>query len=173
MKVLRNGQQVEFSLNDEGDLVQETPFLAQAGFEMQVRAYFLPFGDDDHIIVHAANAGLARQMVLMHTAELERIAAEDAAEAQKRAEEDAAWEAAGKLAARDQVARQVSALPDTTLDALRQAAHTDRDNLVNLYTGADRKERIAETDLIIGVIEEEQAVRSGLASSEDILAAFS
>lgn len=169
MKVLRNGQQVEFSLNQDGDLVQDTPFLAQAGFEMQVRVYFLPLGDDDQIIVHAANAGLARQMVRMYQATVE----EEAAAAAKRAEEDAAWAARARLAARDQVAAQVSGLPDAILSALRESAHADRRNLVNLYIGADRKERIAETDLIIGVIEEEQAVRAGLASSEDILAAFS
>lgn len=103
------------------------------------------------------------------------LAAEKAAarEAARRAEEDAAWAARARLAAREQVAQQVANLPSATLDALREVAHADRRNLVNLYIGADRKERIAETDLIIGVIEEEQAVRAGLASSEDILAAFS
>lgn len=169
MKVLRNGQQIEFSLNAEGDLVQGTPFLSQGGFVIEVRNYLMPLGDDDKIIVIAANPGLARQMVAMYQATVE----EEAAAAAKRAEEDAAWAARARLAARDQVAAQVSGLPDAILSALRDSAHADRRNLVNLYVGADRKERIAETDLIIGVIEEEQAVRAGLASSEDILAAFS
>lgn len=170
MKVLRNGQQVEFSLNAEGDLVQDTPFLAQAGFEMEVRNYMLPLssGPADRIIVHAAGLGLARQMVRMYQATVE----EEAAAAAKRAEEDAAWAARARLAAREQVAQQVANLPSATLDALRESAHADRSNLVNLYIGADRKERIAETDLIIGVIEEEQAERAGLASSEDILSSF-
>lgn len=90
----------------------------------------------------------------------------------RRAEEDAAWASRGRLAAREQVAQQVANLDDETLDAMRETFHADRRNLVNLYIGEDRTERIAETDLIIGVIEEEQAERAGLASSEDILAAF-
>ena len=73
---------------------------------------------------------------------------------------------------REEVKGQIVTLDDATLDALRTLAHTDRSNLVNLYLGEDRKERIAEQDLIIGIIEEEQAERAGLASSEDILASF-
>lgn len=190
MKVLRNGQQVEFFLNEEGDLVQIGQFFTQGGTVMQIRNYLLPFGDDDKIIVVAANLGLARQMVAMHTATLqeEKEAAEVRAQIEqeeaaalaewdaakpKRDAEDEAWAARGRMAAREQVAQQIAALPDATLSALRDSAHADRDNLVNLYIGADRAEKITETDLIIGVIEEEQAVRAGLASSEDILAAFS
>jgi len=97
----------------------------------------------------------------------------DAAEAARRAEEDAAWASRSRMAAKEQVAQQVAEMDSTVLDLLRESLHKDRRNLVNLYIGDDRKERIAETDLIIGVIEEEQAERAGLASSEDILAAFS
>lgn len=88
------------------------------------------------------------------------------------AAEDAAWEARGRMAARERVAEQVANLDDNILDAMRESAHTRRRNLVNLYIGEDRKALIEEEDLIIGVIEEEQAERAGLASSEDILAAF-
>lgn len=161
MKVLRNGQQVEFILSAEGDLVQTSTFRAQAGFVLPVKNFLLPMGDDDKIIVMASNLGLARQMVRMHIAEQERVAAEDAA-----------WESRGRMAAREQVAQQVANLDDNILDAMRESAHTRRRNLVNLYIGDDRKALIAEEDLIIGVIEEEQAERAGLASSEDILAAF-
>lgn len=104
---------------------------------------------------------------------VEEVTVEVTEDERRAAEEDAAWAARAHMAARDQVAAQVSGLSDAILTALRDAAHADRSNLINLYVGADRKERIAETDLIIGVIEEEQAVRAGLASSEDILAAFS
>jgi DNA repair protein RadC len=92
--------------------------------------------------------------------------------AARLAAEDAAWEARGKMAARERVAEQVANLDDATLDLLREQAHTRRRNLVNLYIGDDRKALIEEEDLIIGVIEEEQAERAGLASSEDILASF-
>src|SRR3546814_4417138 len=76
------------------------------------------------------------------------------------------------MAARERVAEQVANLDDATLDLLREQAHTRRRNLVNLYIGDDRKALIEEEDLIIGVIEEEQAERAGLASSEHILASL-
>lgn len=169
MKVLRNGQQVEFALSADGDLVQTSTFFTQGGTEMALRNYLLPLGEDDKIIVVASNLGLARQMVAMYQATV----AEEAAAAAKRAEEDAAWEARGRMAAREQVAQQVANLDDATLDLLREQAHARRSLLVNLYTGEDRKTLIAEEDLIIGVIEEDMAERRGLASAEDILAAFS
>jgi hypothetical protein len=95
-----------------------------------------------------------------------------AAAAAKRAEEDAIWAAEGKRVARRVMAEQVAAMDDHIIDALRTSAHNDRSNLVNLYLGADRKERIEEVDMILSVIEEEQAKRWGLASSADILASF-
>ncbi len=67
----------------------------------------------------------------------------------------------------------VSKFASPILDILRDTAHAERRELVNLYTGQDRAERIASIDRVIGIIEEEQAKRSGLASVEDILAAFS
>lgn len=161
MKVLRNGQQVSFEVNESGDLVQRTEFRNQASMIMPVKNFLLPMGDDDKIIVVASGLGLARQMVRMHIAEQERVAAENAA-----------WESRGRLAAREQVAQQVANMEDEMLDLIREAAHARRRNLVNLYIGEDRKALIEEEDLIIGVIEEEQAERAGLASSEDILAAF-
>jgi hypothetical protein len=94
------------------------------------------------------------------------------AAAAKRAEEDAIWAAEGKRVARRVMAEQVAAMDDHILDALRISSHNDRRNLVNLYNEADRKERIEEVDMIIGAIEEEQAKRAGLASSNDILASF-
>lgn len=102
---------------------------------------------------------------------VEEVTVEDT-EAAKRAEEDAVWEARGRMAAREQVAQQVANLDDATLDLIRESAHADRRNLVNLYIGENRKERIAETDLIIGVIEEEQAKRAGFASSDDLISAL-
>lgn len=124
-----------------------------------------------------------RSNVTPHQRALNLAAEKAEVRAARRAEEDAAWEAGAaevrarieqeQAEARAEVARQAAALPDALLNAMREALHADRRNLVNLYVGANRKERIAETDLIIGVIEEEQAVRAGLASSEDILAAFS
>lgn len=93
-------------------------------------------------------------------------------DAARLAAEDAAWESRGRMAARERVAEQVANLDDNILDTMREQAHTRRRNLVNLYIGDDRKALIEEEDLIIGVIEEEQAERAGLASSEDILAAF-
>lgn len=92
--------------------------------------------------------------------------------ADRRAEEDAIWAAEGKRAARRIMAEQVEQMEDHILDALRTSAHGDRSNLVNLYIGSDRKERIEEVDMILSVIEEEQAKRAGLASSADILASF-
>lgn len=170
MMVLRNGQQIEFSLNAEGDLIQDTPFRAQAGFVIQVRNYLLPLGDDDKIIVVAANPGLARQMVAMFLA---TVAEEEAAAlAAKRAEEDAVWEAAAHRSARGSIAAQVAEMDDSVMNLLLTQAHARRSNLVNLYTGDDRKALIAEEDLIIGVIEEEFAERRGLASSLEILQAF-
>lgn len=172
MMVLRNGQQVEFVLSEDGDLVQTSTFRAQAGFVLEVQNFLLPMGED-RVIVVASNLGLARQIVTRYMAiREEEAAAAAAAEAARRAEEDAAWAARGRMAAREQVAQQIAEMDDTVLDLLRESLHKDRRNLVNLYIGEDRKERIAETDLIIGVIEEEQAERAGLASSEDILAAF-
>jgi hypothetical protein len=76
MKVLRNGQQVEFSLI-EGTLVQETVFHSQAGIEMQVKNFLLPLGDD-RIMVVASSPGLARQMVRTHVAEQEAAAKSEA-----------------------------------------------------------------------------------------------
>lgn len=84
--------------------------------------------------------------------------------------EDEAWEARGRMAAREQVARQMEKLDDSTLSVLRESAHADRHNLVNFYSGPNREENLAELDLVIGAIEEEQAKRAGLASSADILA---
>lgn len=77
-----------------------------------------------------------------------------------------------KATVREQIASQVFLLDEVRLDSIRNLLHSERTALVNVYTGADRKERIAEADLIIGVIEEEQATRSGLMSSADILASF-
>lgn len=155
MKVVRNGQQVEFSRNAEGDLVQTSTFRNQASMVMPVKNFLLPLpeGDDDKIIVVASNLGLARQIVL-------RFVAEQAA---AKAERAAAAAEAKALVAR---------VSDETLDLLREQAHGDRRNLVNLYVGADRAERIARIDRIIGAIEEEQAERAGLPSSDEILAAF-
>lgn len=161
MKVLRNGQQVEFILSAEGDLVQTSTFRAQAGFVLPVKNFLLPMGDDDKIIVMASNLGLARQMVRMHIAEQERVAAEDAV-----------WAAEAHRIAQRVVAEQAAAMEDHILDAFRNDLHRERNELVNLYTGADRKAKIAEVDLFIGAIEEEQAKRAGLPSSEEILAAF-
>lgn len=169
MMVLRNGQQVEFSLNAEGDLVQTSVFRNQASMEMPVKNFLLPLpeGDTDRIIVVASNLGLARQMVARYLA----IREEEAAAA-KRAEEDAIWEAEGRRVAQRVVAEQVAAMEDHILDAFRNGLHRERRELVNLYTGADRKTKIADLDLVIGSVEEEQAKRAGLASSADILATF-
>lgn len=166
MKVVRNGQQVEFSLNAEGDLVQTSTFLTQGGWEAPLQNFLLPLGED-RIIVEASNSGLARQMVGRYAAILEEEAA-----AAKRAEEDAIWEVEGRKAAQRIVADQVAAMEDHILDAFRNDLHRERRDLVNLYTGADRKQKIADLDLVIGAVEEEQAKRAGLASSADILAAF-
>jgi hypothetical protein len=167
MMVLRNGQQVEFSLNAEGDLVQTSTFLTQGGWEAPLQNFLLPLGEDDRIIVEDSNSGLARQMVRRY----EAIREEEAAAA-KRAEEDAAWEAEGRKVAQEVVAGQVAAMDDHILEAFRTGLHRDRRDLVNLYTGADRKTKIADLDLVIGAVEEEQAKRAGLASSADILASF-
>lgn len=155
MKVVRNGQQVEFSRNAEGDLVQNSTFRNQASMVMPVKNFLLPLpeGDDDKIIVVASNLGLARQMVLRFVAE----------QASAKAERDEAAAEAKALVAR---------VSDETLDLLREQAHGDRRSLVNLYVGADRAERITRIDRIIGAIEEEQAERAGLPSSDEILAAF-
>lgn len=166
MMVLRNGQQVEFSLNAEGDLVQTSTFLTQGGWEAPLQNFLLPFGDD-RIIVEASNSGLARQMVGRYEA-----IREEEATAAKRAEEDAVWEAEGRRVAQEVVGEQVAAMEDHILDAFRNGLHRERRELVNLYTGADRKTKIADLDLVIGAVEEEQAKRAGLASSADILATF-
>lgn len=92
--------------------------------------------------------------------------------AAKRAEEDAIWEAEGRRVAQRVVAEQVAAMEDHILDAFRNDLHRERRDLVNAYTGADRKQKIADLDLVIGAVEEEQAKRAGLASSADILATF-
>lgn len=92
--------------------------------------------------------------------------------AEAEAEEDAIWEAEGRKVAQAIVADQVAAMEDHILDAFRNDLHRERGELVNLYTGADRKTKIADLDLVIGAVEEEQAKRAGLASSADILAAF-
>lgn len=93
--------------------------------------------------------------------------------AARRAEEDAIWEAEGRKVAQRVIAEQVAAMEDHILDAFRNDLHRERRDLVNLYTGADRKTKIADLDLVIGAVEEEQAERAGLASSADILATFS
>lgn len=92
--------------------------------------------------------------------------------AAKRAEEDAIWEAEGRRVAQRVVAEQVAAMEDHILDAFRNDLHRERRDLVNAYTGTDRKQKIADLDLVIGAVEEEQAKRAGLASSADILATF-
>ena len=90
-----------------------------------------------------------------------------------RAAEDAVWEAESRKVAQEVAAEQAAAMDDHILDACREGLHRERRDLVNLYTGADRKTKIADLDLVIGAVEEEQAKRAGFASSEDILAAVS
>lgn len=107
-----------------------------------------------------------------HNAEAHEEPSVAEAAAAKRAEEDAAWEAEGRRVAQEVIAGQVAAMEDHILDAFRNDLHRERRDLVNVYTGADRKTKIADLDLVIGAVEEEQAKRAGLASSADILASF-
>jgi hypothetical protein len=76
---------------------------------------------------------------------------------------------------REELTQGVKSFSDKLLNDLRNSAHMDRANLVENITGytiPERSEKIMHVDTIISVIEEEQARRSGLASSGEILAAF-
>lgn len=76
---------------------------------------------------------------------------------------------------REELAAKAKTFTTSFLEALRNSAHLDRANLIENVVQVSHKERAEKVeivDMIIGVVEEELSLRSGLASSEEILAAF-